>query len=99
MAHFAVEYVYTADTAKRQEVRPAHRAFLAAQKGGEEGGVRLLASGPWTNDTGALLVFEAEDEAALRAVLEHDPIAEADLVSRVRINTWNPVLGPWAAAG
>ncbi|GAA1977140.1 hypothetical protein GCM10009838_41860 [Catenulispora subtropica] len=95
MARFAVEYVYTADTAKRDEVRPAHRAFLAAQ----QGEVRLLVSGPWANGTGALLVFEAEDEAALRATLEHDPFAEADLVSRVRINEWTPVLGPWVAAG
>ena len=95
VAHFAVEYVYTADTAQRDEVRPAHRAFLSAQKGEEVGGVRLLVSGPWANNTGALLLFEAEDEAALRAVLEHDPFAEADLVSRVRINLWNPALGPW----
>ncbi|MFL6114093.1 MAG: YciI family protein [Catenulispora sp.] len=95
VGHFAVEYVYTADTAKRDEVRPAHRAFLSAQKGEQEGGVRLLASGPWDNNTGALLLFQAEDEAALRAALEHDPFAEADLVSRVRINPWNPVLGSW----
>jgi len=90
---FAVEYVYTADTAKRDEVRPAHRAFLAeAQERGE-----LLASGPWISNMGALLIFEAEDEAALRGLLEHDPFAEADLVSRVRITEWTPVLGTWLA--
>jgi hypothetical protein len=95
VARFAVEYIYTADTAKRDEVRPAHRAFLGElqQKG------QLLASGPWATGTGALLVFEAEDEDALKAVLEHDPFAEADLVSRVRINEWTTVLGSWVAAG
>ena len=93
MARFAVEYVYTADTAKRDEIRPAHRAFLAeAQSRGE-----LLVSGPWANNTGALLIFETEDEAALKALLEHDPFAEADLVSRVRINEFTPVLGSWLA--
>lgn len=93
MARFAVEYVYTADTAKRDEIRPAHRAFLAeAQSRGE-----LLVSGPWANNTGALLIFEVEDEAALKALLEHDPFSEADLVSRVRINEFNPVLGSWLA--
>ncbi|WP_230418381.1 YciI family protein [Catenulispora pinistramenti] len=93
VARFAVEYVYTADTAKRDEIRPAHRAFLReAQDRGE-----LLVSGPWVNNTGALLVFEAEDEAALKKLLEHDPFAEADLVARVRINEFNPVLGTWVA--
>jgi hypothetical protein len=93
VARFAVEYVYTADTAKRDEVRPAHRAFLAeAQSRGE-----LLVSGPWVNNTGALLIFEVADEAALKALLEHDPFAEADLVSRVRINEFSPVLGSWLA--
>ena len=94
MARFAVEYVYTADTVKRDEVRPAHRAFLAeAQSRGE-----LLVSGPWVNNTGALLIFETEDEDALKALLEHDPYAEADLVSRVRINEYTPVLGSWLAS-
>jgi uncharacterized protein YciI len=93
VARFAVEYVYTADTAKRDEIRPAHRAFLAeAQERGQ-----LLVSGPWANNTGALLIFEAEDEAALKELLEHDPFAEADLVSRVRINEYHPVLGSWLA--
>ncbi|NUR61993.1 MAG: hypothetical protein HOV87_25525 [Catenulispora sp.] len=95
MAHFAVEYVYTADTAKRDEVRPSHRAFLRELQ--EKG--QLLASGPWVNDTGALLVFEFEDEDALKQALEHDPYADADLISRVRINEWTPVLGSWVTAG
>jgi uncharacterized protein YciI len=93
VARFAVEYVYTADTAKRDEIRPAHRAFLAEAQGRGE----LLASGPWANNTGALLIFEAESETALKELLEHDPFAEADLVSRVRINEWSPVLGTWVA--
>ena len=91
MARFAVEYVYTADTEKRDEIRPAHRAFLAElqQRG------QLLVSGPWVSGTGALLVFEAEDETALKEMLEHDPFADADLISRVRITEWTPVLGSW----
>ncbi|NUR25577.1 MAG: hypothetical protein HOV83_06960 [Catenulispora sp.] len=95
MARFAVEYVYTADTVKRDEVRPAHRAYLSELQGKGQ----LLASGPWVSGTGALLVFEAEDEDALKGLLEHDPYAEADLVSRVRINEWTTVLGSWVAAG
>jgi uncharacterized protein YciI len=91
MARFAVELVFTADTEARLAVRPKHREYLAALQ--EKG--QLLASGPWASDTGALLVYEAADEAELREILEHDPYTEADVVSRVRINEWTPVLGSW----
>jgi uncharacterized protein YciI len=91
MARFAVEYVYTADTEKRLAMRPTHREYL---KSLQERGM-LLASGPWASDTGALLIFEAEDEGALKEVLEHDPYTEADVLNRVRITEWTPVLGTW----
>lgn len=93
MARFAVEYVYAADTEKRLAVRPKHREWLA---GLQAEGV-LLASGPWASDTGALLLLEAEDEAALKEILEHDPYMPDELVARVRINEWNTVLGVWLA--
>jgi uncharacterized protein len=93
MARFAVEYVYAADTDKRLAVRPTHREWLAELQ--SQG--TLLASGPWTSDTGALLIFEAEDEAALKEILEHDPYMPADVVARVRINEWTTVMGTWLA--
>jgi uncharacterized protein YciI len=93
MARFAVELIFTSDTEARLAVRPKHREYLASLQ--EQG--HLLASGPWTSDTGALIIYEAEDEPALREILEHDPYTEADVVSRVRITEWNPVLGSWLA--
>ncbi len=91
MARFVVELVFAADTEARLAVRPAHREYLASLQ--EKG--HLLASGPWTSDTGALLIYEAANEAELREILEHDPYTEADVVSRMRITEWNPVLGSW----
>jgi uncharacterized protein YciI len=91
MARFAVEYIFAADTEKRLAIRPTHREWLAVQQ--SEG--KLLASGPWASDTGALLIFEAEDETSLKELLEHDPYMPADVISRVRINEWNAGLGVW----
>jgi uncharacterized protein len=91
MAYFAVELVFTADTEARVAVRAAHREYLA---GLLEKGV-LVVSGPWTSDTGALLIYRTADEAELREVIEHDPYSEAGdaVVAQMRITEWNPVIG------
>lgn len=88
MAYYAVEYVFTSDQ-RHLEVRSTHRAYLAGLQ--EQG--RLALSGPWTDDTGGLLVFRVADEAAARKLVEHDPYSRADVISQVRITQWNPVLG------
>lgn len=87
MSFFAVTYAYTDDTAARDELRPVHREFLAAQKS-------LRLSGP-TDDDGALLVLEADSATDVTALLDADPFATAGLVARRTVVGWNPVLGPW----
>ncbi|MGC5166164.1 YciI family protein [Luteimicrobium sp. DT211] len=93
---FAVLYTYSDDTATRDDVRPAHRAFLADLLGR---GV-LLASGPWTpaegRGDGALLVMTAADADAVAAVLDRDPFRTAGLVARRDVREWVQVMGPWA---
>ena len=44
-------------------VRPRHREYLGSLK--EQG--KLAASGPFTDDSGALIIYEAESEAEARA--------------------------------
>jgi uncharacterized protein len=91
MAYFAVELVFTADSETRQKVRPAHREYLATllEKG------TLVVSGPWTSDTGALLIYRTTDEAEVREIIEHDPYSEAGdaIIAQMRITEWNPVMG------
>ncbi|MER7842516.1 YciI family protein [Kitasatospora sp. NPDC096077] len=88
MAYYAVEYVFTPDK-RHLPVRPAHRAFLTElQVAGS-----LVLSGPFTSDTGGLLVFRADDEAELRRLLDRDPYHEAAVLGGVRIEEWSPVLG------
>ncbi|WP_026819727.1 YciI family protein [Arthrobacter castelli] len=90
MGVFAVEYVYDAETAAaRDEHRPAHRQWL---QGHIDTGM-ALASGPYGDGAGALLVFKADSEAALLEELKQDPYNRAALVSGMRVKEWNPILG------
>lgn len=93
MSVFAVEYVYKADTeALRDEHRPTHRAFLGDLLA-EEGDVSLIASGPYTDGSGALLLFSAPEESVLAATLKNDPFAIHGTIGALRISAWAPVTG------
>ncbi|MCX6498048.1 MAG: YciI family protein [Arthrobacter sp.] len=90
MTVFAVEYVYDAESAAtRDAVRPAHREWTAglAQDG------TLLASGPYSDGAGALLILKAADEPALTEILKQDPFAGAGAISGIRTMVWAPVTG------
>lgn len=93
MSTFAVIYRYVDDSAALDEVRPAHRAFLAGL--GEAGS--LVVSGPYVGGAaGALLIFAAADEEAARALTDADPFVVGGLVAEITVREWNPVLGPLA---
>ena len=60
MAQFVVQLRFdVAETDRRMEVRPAHREYLAELKAAG----KLVAAGPFTDQTGALLVYDVADEA------------------------------------
>jgi uncharacterized protein YciI len=90
MARFAVELVFGPDREKRLAVRPEHREYIASLAGK---GV-ILASGPYADDTGALIIYEADDEASLKEIIAADPYTPAN-VAEWRIREWNPLMGPW----
>src|SRR6266513_2119010 len=52
---FAAIIEYLQDKAKIAEIRPVHRQYLASLK--QKG--QLAISGPFTDDSGALIVYEA----------------------------------------
>lgn len=93
MARFAVELVYGEDQQRRLEVRPAHREYL---KQLEQQGV-LLVSGPYTDNLGALLIYEAADADELRRILDNDPYTEAGVIAETTIREWHTVTGIWVA--
>ena len=92
MARFAVQFVYGSDRDKRMEVRPKHRDYLDTLV---EKGV-LLLSGPYADDVGALLIFEAADEAEVWGILAADPYAGAEVLAETTVREWNAIKGTLA---
>lgn len=96
MTVFAVEYVYDAESSEARDAsRPSHRKWTAELV---KDGV-LLASGPYGDGAGALLIFKAADESALNDILKQDPFAAAGVISGIRTTEWAPVTGLLADHG
>ncbi|GAB2997149.1 YciI family protein [Saccharothrix stipae] len=91
MARFAVELEFGDNQDERMAVRPAHREYLATLV--ERGA--LLVSGPYADQSGALLVYEVADEAELREVLAADPYTRAGVVAGTRVHEWQTLTGVW----
>lgn len=88
MAKFAAIITF-GDAEKRLEVRPRHRAYL--QQLLSEG--KLHESGPWADDSGALLIYEAADQAEAQALFDADPYnGVAGIITDVRLQEWNRIL-------
>lgn len=92
MATFAVQYFFVEDAELVSAIRPTHREWLAVQL--EEG--RLLASGPYVDFPGALLIFESDSIEGLNALLDQDPYEIAGVLTERTITQWNPVFGPFS---
>jgi uncharacterized protein YciI len=82
---YAVQLAFSDDA--RLPLRPQHRERLAhlAADG------TLLAAGPWSDDSGALLVFAVPTREDLDAILATDPYYRAPGVTVTSIHEWNPV--------
>jgi uncharacterized protein YciI len=75
-------------TPERLAARPAHRQRLTALH--ERGLVRM--AGPLADDSGAVIVFDVPDRAALDDVLAGDPYLSTPGVTVERIREWRPFL-------
>jgi uncharacterized protein len=80
---FAVQLTFADDPA-RLDHRPAHRERLAALAA--DG--RLLAAGPWSDESGALLVFLV---AGRDEIIAADPYYSAPGVEVTGVHEWHPV--------
>lgn len=88
MPLFAVTLKFTDNVERRLEVRPTHREYL--KKLLEEG--KLHESGPFVDDSGALLIYDAADIAEVQELLANDPYAPNGIVESATINEWNRVI-------
>lgn len=85
VAIFAVMISY-GDRELKDQVRPAHREFLQARF--DEG--VLVESGPFLDDSGALLVYEVETEEALYEILAQDPFWQnIGVLAGETVKEWN----------
>ena len=72
----------------KNATRPRHREYLRSLL--EQG--KLVASGPFADDSGALIIYEAADEAEARSILANDPFSEGDVIAKSELKQWNRVL-------
>jgi uncharacterized protein len=77
-------------TAARLAARPAHRACLAEHHVAG----RLLAAGPFADDSGALLLFDVPDRVELDRLLDADPYYRLPGVELISVREWCPVVSP-----
>ena len=79
---------FSADEALRERTRPTHREYLRALL--DEG--KLAMSGPWADDSGAMLIYQAQDQGEAERFLDDDPYRSAGVIAASRIHEWRVVL-------
>jgi uncharacterized protein YciI len=85
---FAALIEYIPDKERIQSLRPTHRQYLASllAKG------QLVAAGPFLDDWGALIVYEAGSADEAEAILEGDPFHANGIFVRWTIRPWSCAL-------
>ena len=82
------ELTYTTPSAERDRLRPAHRQRLNELHTAG----KIFASGPWPDDTGALVIFATDADEA-RQLIAEDPYFRAEGVELVSVRDWKMVVG------
>ena len=90
MAKFVALLTFGRDQEKRLETRPKHREYL---KSLFEAG-KIAASGPFADDSGALIIYNAESAEEARQLLDNDPFTTAGVLANAELREWNQVLPP-----
>jgi hypothetical protein len=84
---FAAVYDYLQDATVVTAHRPAHRQYLTNLLAAGQ----LVCAGPFTDGSGALIVYEAPDAAAAEAIIRADPFCAAGVFLGWKLYPWNPV--------
>lgn len=85
---FAAIIEYLQDKAKIGEIRPTHRQYLTSLK--EKG--QLVACGPFTDDSGALIIYEAATKEDAEQLLQGDPFCKNGVFVKWQLRPWNAVM-------
>jgi hypothetical protein len=85
---FAVIIEYGPDKAKIDEFRPPHREYLRqliAQG-------KLVLAGPFTDNSGGLIVYEVPSEDEIEGIIKADPFYKAGVFQTWKIRPWRIVM-------
>jgi uncharacterized protein YciI len=85
---FAAIIEYIKDKEKIGTIRPTHRQYLTSLK--EKG--QLVACGPFTDDSGALIIYEAASAQEAEAILKADPFNQNGVFIHWQLRPWNAVM-------
>lgn len=86
---YAAVIEYITDAAKVGELRPKHREYLSSLLAAG----KLAAAGPFLDDFGALIVYEAESPAAAEELIRADPFHAGGVFVRWAVRPWKCVFG------
>jgi uncharacterized protein len=78
---------YTPDTSIIAKARPSHREYLT----GLEAQNKLVISGPFSDDKGGLLIYEADNAEEVEKLVCEDPFAIHGVFVSWEIRPWNVV--------
>jgi uncharacterized protein YciI len=85
---FAALIDYTPDASKITATRPAHREYL---KNLLDTG-HIAVSGPFLDDKGGLLVYEAATLEEVETMVRNDPFAQAGVFVSWTIRPWKVIM-------
>jgi uncharacterized protein YciI len=75
---------YTSDKTKILALRPQHRQYRAELfKRGS-----LVAAGPFPDDSGAVFIYEAENDEQAAALVNKDPFSSNGVFQRSELKPW-----------
>jgi len=91
MPLFTAILEYGPDAEHRQSVRPSHREYqrnlLATGK--------LHEAGPFADDSGAVIVYNAADLAEVQEIMSNDPFALQGVIVGATVKEWNVVMSKY----
>jgi uncharacterized protein len=69
--------------------RPSHRAYITTLLDKNQ----LVVAGPFTDDSGALIVYEADTVEAVEAMIKADPFFACGVFKSWVIKPWKTIFG------
>ena len=84
---FAAVIEYLQEPEKVNSIRPAHRQYLLDLKARGQ----LAATGPFTDGSGALIIYETTDAREAEQLLQADPFSKNGIFLKYVLRPWNPV--------